>query len=396
MSPRIAVIGAGIVGAAVAARLAERGDDVVLFEKEQAPAQHQTGRNSGVVHAGLYYEPGSLKARLTRRGVELLREYCARRDVAYDECGKLVVAHSPQEEERLAAIEQRARANGVPGIRTLDADGIRVVEPHAVGRAALHSPATAIVDYPAMTSRLVDDVAAAGGRLHFGEAVTRTRARGREQLIETARGEEPFDLVVACAGLQSDRLARRSGAGRFPAIVPFSGDYYELRPEAAALVRGLLYPVPDPAYPFLGVHLTRMIDGRVTVGPNAFLALARERYGRGAVDARDAAETIGSPAFWRFAGGNAGAAIEQARSASKRAFIEGARRFVPALTADDLTARTRGIRAQAMHRDGSLLDDFAIERVGNAVLVRNAPSPAATSSLAIAERIVEREVDGRG
>lgn len=388
---RIAVIGGGIIGASVAAQLTTRNDanSVVLYEKESAPGTHQTGHNSGVVHAGLYYQPGSLKARLTRRGVELLHAYSESRGIRYDECGKLVVAHTEKQLGQLDAILDKARANGVPGVAIIDEDAMREIEPHCVGRAAIHSPHTAIVDYPGVTRALLDDVRAAGGEVRLGTSVSRITRQGAEQVVHSSDGSQAFDYVIACNGLQSDRLAKRSGAGKYPAIVPFSGDYYKLTPDTAKLVNGLLYPVPDPEYPFLGVHLTRTVDGDVTVGPNAFLSFAREQYHRLGFNVRDALEIASSGAFWRFAGGNFAEAIDQLRTANKRSFLSGAQEFIPELASEDLSPGLRGVRAQAMNQDGTLEDDFVIQRVDNAVFVRNAPSPAATSAMAIAEHIIE-------
>ena len=388
---RIAVIGGGIIGASVAARLTAGGDAnrVVLFEKETEPAGHQTGHNSGVVHAGLYYTPGSLKARLTRRGVDLLKQYTDDRSIRYDECGKLVVAHTERQLDQLEGILAKAQANGVPEVAIVDRDRMREIEPHCVGTAAIHSPQTAIIDYPGVTRALLDDVRRAGGEVRLGTSVSRiTQERGEQQVV-SSQGTEAFDYVIACNGLQSDRLAKRSGAGKYPAIVPFSGDYYKLKPERADLVNGLLYPVPDPDYPFLGVHLTRTVDGEVTVGPNAFLSFAREQYHRLGFNVRDALQIAGSGAFWRFARHNLGEAVDQLRTANKASFLAGARDFIPELTGADLTPGLRGVRAQAMNEDGTLEDDFVIQRVGNAVFVRNAPSPAATSSMAIAEHILD-------
>lgn len=395
---RIAVIGGGIIGAAVAARLtASAGkNSVTLFEKETEPAQHQTGHNSGVVHAGLYYTPGGLKARLTRRGVNLLREYCEAREVRYDACGKLVVAHTERQQSLLGDIHDRARANQVPGIEVIDRDRIREIEPHCEGIAAVYSPETAIVDYPGVTRALLADVRAEGGTVHLGEAVQRVDRQASKLCVVTDKRTEAFDYVIACNGLQADRLARRSGAGRYPAIVPFSGDYYRLAKAPAALVNGLLYPVPDPDYPFLGIHLTRTVDGDVTVGPNAFLSFAREQYRRGGFSIKDALQIAASGAFWRFASGNLSAAADQLKSAGKGAFLSGAQEFIPQIRAEDLLPGPRGIRAQAMNADGSLEDDFVIQRFDNAVFVRNAPSPAATSALAIAEYILEEVLAADG
>lgn len=387
---RIAVIGGGIIGASVAAQLTSKNDSnrVVLFEKEENPATHQTGHNSGVVHAGLYYTPGGLKARLTRRGVELLQSYCENQSIRYNECGKLVVAHTESQRTRLNDILAKSQANKVPDVSILSRDGLREVEPHCEGIAAVHSPHTAIVDYPGVTRSLLEDVRQAGGEVRLGTPVHKILRSNGEQIVISASGSEAFDYVVACNGLQSDRLARRSGAGKYPAIVPFSGDYYTLTPETAPLVNGLLYPVPDPDYPFLGVHLTRTVDNTVTVGPNAFLSFAREQYHRFGFSLKDSVQIASSGAFWRFAGKNFGEAIDQLKTANKRSFLDGAREFIPQLTSENLTPGLRGVRAQAMNADGTLEDDFVIQRVDNAVFVRNAPSPAATSAMAIAEYII--------
>ena len=295
---RVAVVGGGIIGAATARRLALMDADVTLFEKEDRLAAHQTGHNSGVVHAGLYYTPGSLKARLCRRGVELLQAFTAEKNLPYDECGKLVVALEESELDRLDAIFSRATASGVPGIRRIRADEITDVEPHAVGIAALHSPRTAIIDFVAVTHALADEVVAAGGTLRLGTAVTAVREVGDQVVVDTPGDQSAFDLVITCAGLQSDRLAHSSGDTRDPRIVPFLGDYLLLGTDAAAKVRGLIYPVPDPRYPFLGVHLTRRIDGEVMVGPNAFLSPGRETYRGG----RTSCETCGRPSGGRASG----------------------------------------------------------------------------------------------
>lgn len=393
---RIGVVGAGIIGLAVARRVTELRPDAVVtvLEKEHDVGMHQTGRNSGVVHAGIYYAPGSLKARLCRRGVELLREYCSARDIPVLECGKLVVALDEGETERLRELERRATANGVPGLRWLDGDELRELEPHAAGVAALHSPSTAITDYRAVASALAEDVRAAGGTIVLDAEAKTIRVNESVARVEAADGTFEFDRLIVCAGLQSDRVARLAGDEREPTIVPFRGEYYRLAPEREGLVRGLLYPVPDPAYPFLGVHFTRRVHGGVDVGPNAVLALAREGYRRRDLRPGDLAETLRSPGFRALARRHWRMGLHELRgSLSKKAFAAEARRYVPAVSADDLVSAPAGVRAQALDPDGSLVDDFRINRLGPVTAVRNAPSPGATSSLAIAEYVVERALD---
>ena len=396
-SKTYAVVGGGIVGLAVAARLQEVDPDGVVhvLEKEAELATHQTGRNSGVVHAGLYYTPGSLKAKLCRRGVGMLREFCQEHDVAYDEIGKVLVALDDTERDRLAAIEERAAANGVPGVRRLDAAALREIEPHVTGVAGLHSPATAIADFPGVTRALARQVEARGGEVTCGAEVTGVVPDGAGvRLHGIGPGSVPLevraDQVVLCGGLHSDHLAQLAGDEADPRIVPFRGEYYLLRPERRSLVNGLVYPVPDPRYPFLGVHLTPRVDGEVMVGPNAVLALAREGYGWGTVSLRDLREIAGSPGFRSFARQHWRTGIlEMAGSLSKRRFVAAARRYVPELRVGDVVPGPSGIRAQALDRDGSLVDDFRISFRGPVVALRNAPSPAATSSLAIAEYLVD-------
>lgn len=403
---RAAVVGGGIIGLAVARELINSVDGarVTVFEKESAVARHQTGHNSGVVHAGLYYVPGSLKATLCRRGVHLLREYVAQKAIRFEECGKIVVAHNAADAGRLTGIHERAIANGVPGIRLLDADEIKQIEPNARGLSALHSPSTAIVDYPAVAEALAADVVAGGGAVLLDHDVVGVMRRGREVTVSArtsadAQAEEStdvFDLVVTCAGLQSDRVARMSGDSASPRIVPFFGDYFLLDEDKSALVNGLIYPVPDPRYPFLGVHLTRHIDGRVSLGPNAFLSLGREAYERGRWSARDTAQAVGFPGFWRFAARNAAAAVREGRTVlSKEAFVREAQKYVPAVLPEHVSRGPRGIRAQAMNADGTLEDDFVITGSDRIIHIRNAPSPGATSSLAIAEHIVGTIVPAR-
>lgn len=408
---RIAVVGGGIIGTAVARELALRFDDatVTLFEKESTLAAHQTGHNSGVVHAGLYYEPGSLKAKLCREGVEKLVRYAAENGIPFDECGKLVVAQDTDEVDRLEAIFARAQANGVPHVKLLDRHEMREVEPGVRGVLALHSPHTAIIDYATLTESLGRDLTAAGGEIRFDSEVARLDTLSSEVRVMLAlagaqgsKVTEPagsFDLAITCAGLQSDRLAVASGLEEDPRIVPFYGDYFVLTGPSAEAVRGLIYPVPDPAYPFLGVHLTRSIDGSLLLGPNAFLSLGREKYERkvgpiGGLDLGDLGRTLGFKGFWRFAGQNMRAAAREARTAlSPQAFLQEARKFVPDLDIAATRPGPRGVRAQAMNPDGTLVDDFVITRRGRLTQVRNAPSPGATSSLAIARHVVDTALE---
>ncbi|WP_426006102.1 L-2-hydroxyglutarate oxidase [Paenarthrobacter sp. NyZ202] len=390
---RCAVIGGGIIGVAVARELTRKLPEVqvTVYEKEDRLAAHQTGHNSGVVHAGLYYEPGGLKATLCRRGVHLLQEFCADRGLPYEACGKLVIAQTPEESARLDKIFIRARANGVPGARMLTGGQIREVEPNAVGLSALHSPETAIVDYAAITAALADDVRAAGGDIRLGQEVTSLVQHAQGVVVGTRDGRDHYDLVVACAGLQSDRLAAATGEPAAPRIVPFFGQYFLLGQEARESVKGLIYPVPDPRHPFLGVHLTKRIDGEMMLGPNAFISLGRESYSWRDINPRDVMNYAAFPGFWNFVRQNIPSAVREFSTVvSRRKFVREAVRFVPALEGATVRPGTRGVRAQAMNADGTLVDDFVIARRRNMVLVRNAPSPGATSSMAIAEYIVQQ------
>ena len=390
-APRFGVVGAGILGLAIARRLLELVPDatVTVLEKEGRVAAHQTGHNSGVVHAGLYYAPGSLKATLCRRGMTLLRDLCGERGVPYDECGKLVVARDAREVVRLRGIEERATANEVPGLRWIEGPALQEIEPHVTGVAALHSPRTAIVDFAAVARELAADLTAARGTLLLGHEVTGIRRGAHEVRVAAAGGVElAFDRLVLCAGLHADRVARLAGDDAAPAIVPFRGEYLRLVPERSDLVRGLIYPVPDPALPFLGVHFTRRIDGTVDVGPNAVLALAREGYRRTDVAFGDLGETLRWPGFRRLVRRQWRTGVREIRgSLSRRAFLREARGFIPEIGPADVEPAPSGVRAQAVDRDGSLVDDFRISQLGRVVAVRNAPSPAATSSLAIAEHV---------
>ena len=392
------MVGAGIVGAAVARRLTEVEPEatVTILEKENRVAAHQTGHNSGVVHAGLYYVPGSLKARLCRRGMGLLRDFCAEHDIPYEERGKLVVARDALEESRLREIERRARENSVPGLRRLDGNGLRELEPNVVGVAALHSPRTALIDFAAVSRALTGAVAARSGQVVLNSEVTAIRQHAGEVRVRTAADEFVFDRLIVCAGLQADRVARLAGDAEDPAIVPFRGEYLRLVEGSRDLVRRLIYPVPDPALPFLGVHFTPRIDGTVDIGPNAVLALSREGYHRADIVVADVAEIARSRGFHRLALRHWRTGISEMRgSLSRRAFLREARRFVPALQPEHVEPAPAGVRAQAVDPDGSLVDDFRMSRLGRVVAVRNAPSPAATSALAIAEHIVSLALDWR-
>ncbi|MFD5655522.1 MULTISPECIES: L-2-hydroxyglutarate oxidase [unclassified Streptomyces] len=388
----IGIVGAGIVGLATAREIALRrpGTRVVVFDKEQRVALHQTGHNSGVVHAGIYYPPGSLKADLCVRGVSLLREYCQDRELPYRETGKLVMAVHQDELGRMENLYERARHNHVPDLRRVSRDEIKELEPHAGGIAALHSPRTAITDYPAIAREFARDVADSGGEVRLGFPVTgiSTVPGG----IEVASGPDRarVDRLILCAGLHSDSVARLAQDGAEPRIVPFRGEYMLLRPDRTHLVRGLIYPVPDPRYPFLGIHFTPRVDGTVEVGPNAVLALAREGYTLGSVSPRDLLGLAAYPGSWRMAAQHWRTGVKEYRGAlSTKAFMRDAGRYVPGVGAADVVRGGAGVRAQALDRDGTLVDDFRIHRAGRITAVRNAPSPAATASMAIAEHIAD-------
>jgi L-2-hydroxyglutarate oxidase LhgO len=390
---RFVVVGGGILGLATARQLVVSQPDaeVVVLERESTLAQHQTMHNSGVVHAGIYYAPGSLKAKLCRRGLVLLRDFCSQRGLPYDACGKVVVAVGEREVAGLRRLEERATQNGVPGLRWLEGSELTAVEPYVTGVAGLHSPETAIADFAAVARAYAEDVTAAGGQIRTGVAVTRIHQNGRNPRVELADGTAiDADKVIVCAGLQADRLAMASGEPAEPRIVPFRGEYWQLRPERTHLVRGLIYPVPDPALPFLGVHLTRKIDGTVVLGPNAILSTARHAYDRRQFVWKDTYDALSWPGTFRMLRRHWRAGVgEIIRSASKRQFVREVARYVPAVTPADVLPAAAGVRAQAIDRDGSLVDDFRLGTHGDVTWVRNAPSPAATSSLAIAEELVE-------
>jgi L-2-hydroxyglutarate oxidase LhgO len=392
---RVGVVGGGILGVAIAREVVRRrpGTEVVVLEKEDRLAAHQTGHNSGVVHAGIYYKPGSLKADLCSRGRGLLREFCAEHAIPYDACGKLVVAVDPDEMGRLDALERTATDNGVPGLRRLAPEEIREVEPHARGLAALHSPETAITDYTAVTEALAHEVVAAGGEVRLGARVVDLRRQAAGVAVQVADDPEAlrFDHVVVAAGLEADRVSALVDGERSPAILPFRGEYLGVSAAKRDLVRGMVYPVPDPRYPFLGVHFTRRVSGELEVGPNAVLATRREGYRRRDLSARDLRDVLAWPGSWRLARAHWRTGVEEvAGSLSQRAFMRSASRYVPEIGVADVHRAGSGVRAQAVDRDGSLVDDFRITHADGVTCVRNAPSPGATSSLAIAAHVVDR------
>jgi len=382
----VTIVGGGIVGLATALRLQQRRPalTIAILEKEPELATHQTGHNSGVLHAGLYYQPGSLKARLCREGKTEIEAFAEAHDIPVDHCGKLVVAVDPSELARLDALRDRAVANGVPGLEVVDRERILELEPHAAGIRGLWSPRTGVIDFRRVALSMADELRAGGAEIRTGHTVSAIDVRPSEVVVTTGRGDVTSRLVVTCAGLQADRVAALSGDTGGPSIVPFRGDYYTLSPQASGLVRGLIYPVPDPRFPFLGVHLTKRIDGSVIAGPNAVLAFAREGYRRRDVDARDLVAALTDRGFLRLAGRYLPTGIaEMWRDWSKSAFVQQLQRYVPELRPDQVTFGPSGVRAQALARNGTLVDDFAFSGGPRVLHVRNAPSPAATSSLAI-------------
>ncbi len=390
------VIGGGILGLAAARELASRHDGlrVSVLEREPRLAAHQTGRTSGVIHAGIYYRPGSLKARLCVQGARELYAYCEEHGIRTERSGKVIVATRESELGGLSELERRGTENGVPGLRRIGPDELRAIEPHARGIAALHSPATGIVDFAEVAASFAKDLEASGGAVVVGCQVAALRAGGSSIAVDHARGTTRARVAVACAGAWSDRLAVACGAPSEPRVVPFRGAYLRLRPGRRDLVRSNIYPVPDPDLPFLGMHLTRRIDGEVLLGPSALLVGARDAYRLGRVRVRDLGQSLGWPGTWRLAGRFWRTGWTELRAAaSRRAFVRELRRFVPELRGDDVLPGPAGIRAQAVARDGSLVDDFVVHRTERAVHVRNAPSPAATSSLALARLIADQADD---
>lgn len=386
------VIGGGIVGLATARALlaARPGASLIVLEKELELGRHQTGRNSGVIHSGIYYAPGSLKARLCRAGMRMTKDFCQAHGIAFDERGKLIVATSPLEVERLDALEARAAEHGI-AVKAMSAGEITEREPSIVGQKALHVPSAAIVSYRKILAAMAEDVRIRGGEIAFQSKPIAIRERGRDVDVAMGGGAITAGALVACAGLQSDRVARMAGLEVDFAIVPFRGEYYRLPPERAGLVTAMIYPVPDPALPFLGIHLTPMIDGSISLGPNAVLGLAREGYGKGAVSLADMREAARFPGFWRVLGKNLRSGLdEMGNSVFARRYLSACRKYCPALELSDLMPMEAGIRAQAVRRDGTMVQDFLMLETERMLHVCNAPSPAATSAMPIGEHIADR------
>lgn len=386
------MVGGGIVGLAVARELIARNPrtSVCVLEREPQIATHQTGHNSGVIHAGVYYVPGSLKARLCVEGAREMYDYCDQRGIASERCGKVIIATDTSELDRLAELERRGHANGVPGLRRIDAEGIQELEPCARGIAGLHSPGTGIADFPAVARAYAADIAGAGGTIATACEVEDIAVGARSLRLTHSQGVTEAGNAIFCAGAWADRLAVAAGADADPRIVPFRGAYLRLVPERRRLVRSLIYPVPDPALPFLGVHLTKHIDGEVLIGPTALMAGARDAYRLGTVRRRDLIETLAWPGTWRMLARWWSTGVTELRHAALRsAFVRAASRYVPELQTADVLPSFAGVRAQALARDGRLVDDFVFSHTERALHVRNAPSPAATSSLAIGRHVAD-------
>ena len=389
----MAIVGGGIVGLAAAYRLgqARPATRITVLEKEPAVGRHQTGNNSGVLHCGLYYKPGSIKARMAVEGIREMVEFCREHAVPHEVCGKLVVAADETEAARLRDLQERGRQNGLEGLQWLGPEALREIEPHAAGVAALRVPQEGIVDYPAVCAALVGEIKQAGNRVVTGARVTAMRPAGSGWTLETTAGAFPAGFVVNCAGLHSDRVSALAGERREVRIIPFRGEYYKLRPERQHLVRNLIYPVPDPRFPFLGVHFTRLIHGGVEAGPNAVLAFAREGYRKRDISLYDLFDTFTYPGFWRFLFKYPRMCVDELRrSFSRRLFCASLQRLVPEVREEDLATGGAGVRAQAIEPGGGLVQDFRFVARPNVLHVLNAPSPAATASLAIGGEIVRQ------
>jgi (S)-2-hydroxyglutarate dehydrogenase len=386
------IIGGGIVGLSTAWALLERkqGARIAVLEKEDSLARHQTGRNSGVIHSGIYYKPGSLKAKLCRAGRRRLVEFCRTHGIRHEVCGKVIVAASQSELPRLYDLYERGLANGL-NVKKLSAEEVSDIEPHARCTTGIHVPETGIVDFVAVCTELRELIESQGGELRLGTKVDGIQTTGRETVLETSKGTVGARFIVNCGGLHSDRIAILAGANPDARIVPFRGEYYEVKPERRFLVRNLVYPVPDPQFPFLGVHFTRMIDGAVHAGPNAVLSLKREGYYRTSFDLRDFVDTITYPGFWRLARKHARSGLEEVyRSFSRKAFTRSLQRLIPEICEQDLVSGPAGVRSQALRPDGGLVDDFLIVNTMSGMHICNAPSPAATASLEIGRIVAEK------
>jgi L-2-hydroxyglutarate oxidase len=390
------VIGGGIVGLSAAREILEKrpGIRIALLEKEESLARHQTGRNSGVIHSGIYYKPGSLKAGLCRAGRRRLTEFCGAHGIRHDLCGKVIVATSESELPRLNGLYERGLTNGL-NVRKLRPDEVQGFEPHVRCVAGISVPETGIVDFLGVCQKLRELIESRGGELRLGTKVNRIQTREGETVLETTKGDVSARLIVNCGGLHSDRLALLAGAKPDARIIPFRGEYYELKPARRFLVKNLIYPVPDPQFPFLGVHFTRMIEGGVHAGPNAVLSLKREGYRRTSFNFSDFVDTITYPGFWRLARKHARSGLEEMyRSFSKKAFTRSLQKLIPEICEEDLIPAEPGVRAQALRRDGGLVDDFLIVSNQSGMHICNAPSPAATASLEIG-RVVAEQADLR-
>ena len=389
---QVAIIGGGIIGLSTALRLTERHPDcrVVVLEKEQQLAQHQTGHNSGVIHSGIYYAPGSSKAQFCTAGVGLLTQFCQENDIDFERCGKVIVATSESEFGRLDTLLQRGIANGVQGLEEIGPERLKEIEPHAFGLKAIWAPNTGIVDYKKVANAYAAKIRASGGEIVTGATVRAIRESEGSLVVETTQGEVKTSHLINCAGLAADRVARMMGIKPNVRIIPFRGEYYTLKDDRRDLVKGLIYPVPNPSLPFLGVHFTKRINGEVEAGPNAVLAFAREGYTKTSFKMGEFMDTLSYGGFWSMSRKFWKVGIaEMHRSFSKSTFVRDLRRLLPDITSDDVVSGGAGVRAQAVNRDGSLVDDFRIEETRGAIHVLNAPSPGATSSLAIGSYIVD-------
>ena len=393
MGEKIVVVGGGIIGLATAYRIGQRFPDaqVTVLEKESGVGRHQSGHNSGVLHAGLYYKPGSRKALMAVRGIRQMIEFCQSHAIAHEVCGKIVVATSEEEIPRLHTLFERGKQNGLRDLRLLNGEELREIEPHAAGIAAVRVPEEGIADYPAVCSALVEEIRAQGGEVILDAKVTAIHRENDAWRVISTAGDYPCHRLVTCAGLHSDRVAALTGRPRDIHIVPFRGEYYKIRPERQSLVRNLIYPVPDPKFPFLGVHFTRMIHGGVEAGPNAVLALSREGYSKSNFSAGDVVDELAFPGLWKFLLRYPTMCWQETRRSFSRAlFCASLQRLVPEIQPEDLTDGGAGVRAQAMSADGSFIEDFHFVEGLNELHVVNAPSPGATASLAIGEEIAAR------